>query len=226
MKHNHYFKDCPYEQVDVYRIIEIFGVTDPCIQHALKKLLCSGVRGHKDQSKDIQDVIDTLERWKGMREEDNKIASSKVSPVTGELNEKSYKLWCETCEGVGSYDNRDFGVPREYCNANCPCPDCDGKGYLNEVVNVAEKQSPKDSSANVDIDSPDENWYPDDSGEWVETCNCDFQFTKSLLTGRYIEVLAKHERNGQSYTQTVKRFESWFAGHKDWGNRVAYKVVK
>ena len=83
MKHNHYFKDCPYERVDVYRIIEIFGVTDPCIQHALKKLLCSGVRGHKDQEKDIQDVIDTLERWKQMRNEDAEATSS------GELSPKA-----------------------------------------------------------------------------------------------------------------------------------------
>ena len=76
--HNHYFKSCPYDTLDVYRVISIFGVSDPCIQHALKKLLCSGVRGHKDQSKDIQDVIDTLERWKQMREEDDKITSSEV----------------------------------------------------------------------------------------------------------------------------------------------------
>src|SRR5574344_50585 len=102
-EHNHYFKPCPYDTLDVYRVISIFGVTDPCIQHALKKLLCSGVRGHKDQSKDIQDVIDTLERWKQMRKEDAEIASSKVvspkvpttTPV--ELVEKSYKLWCDTC---------------------------------------------------------------------------------------------------------------------------------
>lgn len=77
-EHNHYYKPCPYNTLDVYRVIDIFGVTDPCIQHGLKKLLCSGVRGHKDQSKDIQDVIDTLERWKDMREEDDKITSSEV----------------------------------------------------------------------------------------------------------------------------------------------------
>ena len=76
--HNHYFKPCPYDTLDVYRVISIFGVSDPCIQHALKKLLCSGVRGYKDQSKDIQDVIDTLERWKKMREEDAEITSSEV----------------------------------------------------------------------------------------------------------------------------------------------------
>ena len=77
--HNHYFKPCPYDTLDVYRVINIFGVTDPCIQHALKKLLCSGVRGYKDQSKDIQDVIDTLERWKEMRYEDDKITSSEIT---------------------------------------------------------------------------------------------------------------------------------------------------
>ena len=77
--HNHYFKPCPYDTLDVYRVISIFGVSDPCIQHALKKLLCSGVRGHKDQSKDIQDVIDTLERWKEMRYEDDKV-ECKPSP--------------------------------------------------------------------------------------------------------------------------------------------------
>lgn len=163
--HNHYFKPCPYDTLDVYRVISIFGVSDPCIQHALKKLLCSGVRGHKDQSKDIQDVIDTLERWKQMREEDNKITSS-------------------------------------------------------------EAVLPKVSEANADIESPVEKWYPDISGEWVETCNYDFQSAKTLLTGRYIEVLAVHERDSQSYVRTVQSFESWFAEYADWGNRVAYKVVK
>ena len=87
MKHNHYFKDCPYEQVDVYRIIEIFGVTDPCFQHALKKLLCTGDRGHKDTEQDVQDVIDSLERWKQMREEDAKITSNEViSPKVSAVN--------------------------------------------------------------------------------------------------------------------------------------------
>ena len=94
-EHNHYFKPCPYNTLDVYRVINIFGVTDPCIQHALKKLLCSGVRGHKDQSKDIQDVIDTLERWKQMREEDDNAGippSSKVSEVVAD-NTSPLKPW-------------------------------------------------------------------------------------------------------------------------------------
>lgn len=72
-KHNHYFKDCPYGKVDVYRILEIFDVTDPCIQHCVKKLLCAGGRGYKDINLDINNVIDTLQRWKDMREEEKNL---------------------------------------------------------------------------------------------------------------------------------------------------------
>lgn len=69
-KHAHYFKACPYPEIDVYRVIDLFGITDPCIQHALKKLLAAGVRGAKDTAKDIGEAIDTLERWQDMRDEE------------------------------------------------------------------------------------------------------------------------------------------------------------
>ena len=70
-KHSHYFKKCGYDYVDVYRILKMFDVTDPCISHACKKLLVSGGRGFKDIDHDIQDVIDTLVRWQEMRKEDS-----------------------------------------------------------------------------------------------------------------------------------------------------------
>ena len=38
-KHNHYFRDCPYDKIDVYRIIDIFEITDPAAQHILKSVL-------------------------------------------------------------------------------------------------------------------------------------------------------------------------------------------
>lgn len=69
--HNHYFKDVRHlDYIDVYRVIDLFGVTDPCLQHALKKLLVAGGRGHKGIETDIQDVIDSCERWKEMQKED------------------------------------------------------------------------------------------------------------------------------------------------------------
>ena len=68
--HNHYYKNVKHlEYVDVYRIIDLFGVTDPCLQHALKKLLVAGGRGHKDISRDVQDVIDSCVRWQEMQQE-------------------------------------------------------------------------------------------------------------------------------------------------------------
>jgi len=70
-KHSHYFKKCGYDYVDVYRVLKMFDVTDPCISHACKKLLVTGGRGFKDIDHDIQDVIDTLVRWQEMRKEDS-----------------------------------------------------------------------------------------------------------------------------------------------------------
>jgi hypothetical protein len=70
-KHPHYFKDVSKLQtVDVYRVLELFGVTSPCLQHSIKKLLCAGLRGAKDQAKDVAEAIDTLQRWQEMRAED------------------------------------------------------------------------------------------------------------------------------------------------------------
>jgi hypothetical protein len=71
-KHPHYHKDVRnLETIDVYRVLALFNVTDPCIQHAVKKLLVAGGRGAgKDLGKDVQEAIDSLERFKEMREED------------------------------------------------------------------------------------------------------------------------------------------------------------
>lgn len=71
--HPHYFKDVRHLGfIDVYRVLDLFEVTDPCITHAVKKLLVSGKRGGgKDRDRDIQEAIDSLERYKEMRREEN-----------------------------------------------------------------------------------------------------------------------------------------------------------
>ena len=71
MTHSHYFKDVAHLQtVDVYRVLQIFNVTDPCLQHAIKKLLCAGGRGAKNDVKDVREAMDSLTRWQQMRLED------------------------------------------------------------------------------------------------------------------------------------------------------------
>lgn len=72
-KHSHYHKDVRrLGSIDVYRVLELYSVINPCLQHAIKKLLVAGGRGAgKDILTDVQEAIDSLERWKEMREEDS-----------------------------------------------------------------------------------------------------------------------------------------------------------
>jgi hypothetical protein len=67
----HYYKDVEnLKQIDVYRVIELFNVPAGAIDHAVKKLLCAGNRGTKDQVKDIEEAVKSLNRWLEMRRED------------------------------------------------------------------------------------------------------------------------------------------------------------
>lgn len=71
IKHSHYYKDVSnLDKIDVYRIIQLYEITDPCLQHVLKKLLVTGNRGHKNFKTDITNMIDTLTRKLEMMEED------------------------------------------------------------------------------------------------------------------------------------------------------------
>ena len=79
-KYPHYYKPCPYTHIDIYRVLELFSVTDPCIAHAVKKMLVAGGRGSKDFEKDVQEAISSLERWVDMRREE-KEKSDKTSRV-------------------------------------------------------------------------------------------------------------------------------------------------
>lgn len=73
MNYDHYFKDVSrLERIDVYRVLALFGVTDPCIQHAVKKLLVAGGRGEKNKPQDIEEAIASLQRWQAMRTEDER----------------------------------------------------------------------------------------------------------------------------------------------------------
>lgn len=63
---NKYDKALRKEQstIDVYDVLDSFGVVNPAVQHAIKKMLCTGTRGYKDYHQDLQEAIDSLERAK------------------------------------------------------------------------------------------------------------------------------------------------------------------
>lgn len=49
-------------RVDVYAVIVAFGVTCPARQHAIKKLLCAGLRGKGGEAQDLAEARDAVER--------------------------------------------------------------------------------------------------------------------------------------------------------------------
>lgn len=83
-KHSHYFKDVSQlKTVDVYRVLKLFNVTDPCLQHAIKKLLVAGGRNAvKNVECDIREAIDSLNRALEMSAEDK----DKTSTLVGSTN--------------------------------------------------------------------------------------------------------------------------------------------
>jgi hypothetical protein len=70
-EYSHYQKPVEHlKWIDVYRVLVLFGVTNPCLQHAIKKLLCAGQRGVKSQKQDVQEAIASLLRYLEMQTED------------------------------------------------------------------------------------------------------------------------------------------------------------
>lgn len=47
-------------EIDVYRVLKAFNITDPGCQHAAKKILCRGIRGKGDELQDTIEAIDAL----------------------------------------------------------------------------------------------------------------------------------------------------------------------
>jgi hypothetical protein len=73
MNHKHYFRQVAHlDQIDVYRFLELFGVTCPVAQHVIKKAVAAGQRGHKDIRRDWQDIEDSAIRKQEMLREDAK----------------------------------------------------------------------------------------------------------------------------------------------------------
>jgi hypothetical protein len=91
--YSHYYKKIPdgVAYIDVYRVLELFGVNDPAIQHAVKKLLVAGGRGHKNLEKDVKEAVDSLNRWIEMREEEHVQIGPKSSVTEQELPVGTYR---------------------------------------------------------------------------------------------------------------------------------------
>lgn len=56
--------------VDVYRVLVAFDITDPELQHALKKLLCLGIRGKGDYRQDLEEAVLSLNKLQERKEQE------------------------------------------------------------------------------------------------------------------------------------------------------------
>lgn len=82
--HGHYFKDVRHlDYIDVYRVIDLFAVEHPAMQHALKKVIAAGQRGAKSTEQDAREAIDSLNRYLQMVAEDS---DSGVAAIQGVVN--------------------------------------------------------------------------------------------------------------------------------------------
>ena len=66
---SHYRNEFKGIKIDVYRVLQIFGVTDPVAQHIVKKLLRGTKKGH-DEMTVWNEVFQSCERKKEMIEEE------------------------------------------------------------------------------------------------------------------------------------------------------------
>lgn len=66
---NKYQRQVPSTTIDVYDVLKAWGVTCPATQHAIKKLLQPGDRGHKDKLTDLQEAMASVRRAIEMAED-------------------------------------------------------------------------------------------------------------------------------------------------------------
>ena len=59
---NKYQRQVPSTTIDIYDILNAYRVTCPATQHAIKKLLQPGERGHKDKLTDLREALASIER--------------------------------------------------------------------------------------------------------------------------------------------------------------------
>lgn len=68
---NKYNKRIRKEVVDVYDVLRAFNVTDPGLQHGIKKMLMPGIRGDKTRLQDLLEARQALDRAIDMERENS-----------------------------------------------------------------------------------------------------------------------------------------------------------
>ena len=95
--------------VDVYRVLDAFDVTCPATAHAIKKLLCAGIRGHKDMEQDLNEAAQSIEEARAMVKQKRRAGRTQAeAPAEPQIQPlpHSFKAGDEVaCLSTGTYSN-------------------------------------------------------------------------------------------------------------------------
>lgn len=127
-EYSKYFRDVSHlSKVDVYRVLELFDVTDHALGHAAKKLLLGGMRtGGKGQVVDVMEARDTLNRWLEMQAEDGIVtpgtnASTWTPKDDRKMVSTKHSVWKpEIVDAVALPEIDWSGVPSDATHAKVP----------------------------------------------------------------------------------------------------------
>jgi hypothetical protein len=79
-------------KIDVYNVIEAFGVTCAARQHAIKKLLCAGLRNKGSQIDDLHGVFDAMWRALELQKQRERAAEMEKRRAAGSI------YVCKSCQ--------------------------------------------------------------------------------------------------------------------------------
>ncbi len=76
---NKYQRECKGVTIDVYDVLVAFNVTNPALQHLVKKALCAGLRGYKDKAQDMAEILESAQRAVELEQEKDVTSKPKWS---------------------------------------------------------------------------------------------------------------------------------------------------
>ena len=95
---NKYAVDCKGRRIDVYDVVNAFAVTCPATQHAVKKLLMPGKRGHKTELGDLLEARASIDRAIDLAQERHAIEDAKAKQLVDAIFSQGTSLTLGVCE--------------------------------------------------------------------------------------------------------------------------------
>ena len=218
-----YFKNVKHlDEVDVYRVLNLFDVTDHALGHAVKKLLLCGVRtGGKTTIQEVVEARDTLNRWVEMEREDGnhtelydfshptKITSDDIEEVEEEEVEEEEVVedeiaarWLKNQDAARSRERLVAATALTWSSKPALKPDIAEVEEVEEVEEVVEE----------DMSDPS-TWLPGCIIKCVSNRNCHFTpngkyvFKELTHNGNVTYAHVEHDDEGDPNSLRVDFFE-------------------